>query len=112
MRWEEEFGYSLSPERRSLDAVRDGFDFDASLGSCHVLALIRPDNMWAEDRDWLYGFLSIALEHSRFHLSLGRRFFTLVLPEPNPLVGAVCDPARRIPGFYSSACREINEFER
>ena len=27
-RWEEQFGYRLTPEKRNLDALRDGFEFD------------------------------------------------------------------------------------
>ena len=31
-RWEEQFGYSLKPESRNLNALRDGFEFDLKPG--------------------------------------------------------------------------------
>ncbi len=84
--WERQFGYSLGLDRRNLDAVRDGFEFVIPDGGGHVLELIRPDVVWKEDRRWLLGFLSVAAEHTRRHLALGRRFFTLlVLPDKSDM---------------------------
>lgn len=88
MQWETKFGYSLTPADCNLDAVRDGFDFDASKGSGHVLELVRPDIIWRKNRKWVSTFLEIASSHSRLHLALGQRFFTvLVFPETRYMTG-------------------------
>jgi len=94
LRWEEQFGYALTPGSRNLDALRDGFSIlEAPKDGGRVLELIRPDLAWEEDSRWLRGLLSIAQEHSRWELALGRRFFTLlIIPSaPCPLVGQVVD---------------------
>jgi len=87
-RWEQQFGYSLEPHRRNLDALRDGFVFDIPQNGGRVLEIIRPDIAWQEDSRWLLGLLSIAQEYSLKELALGRRFFALlVVPEDSPLIG-------------------------
>jgi hypothetical protein len=91
-RWVEQFGYRLSDGSRNLNALRDGFDFDVPLSGGLVFELLQPDTLLAEGSGWLLGLLSIASEHSRYHLACGRRFFTLlVLPEGSTLVGQKFD---------------------
>ncbi len=98
--WEEQFGYALRPDSRNLDALRDGFEFSIPQGGGRVFEIIRPDRAWREDRRWLCGLLSIAQEHSRQQLALGRRFFTLlVVPEDSPLIGAAIEEVT-VPGVY------------
>src|SRR5687767_6266720 len=93
--WEQNFGYELSPDRRNLNAVRDGFHFDVPPDGGVVLELVRPDVVWREDTYWLLKLLAIAQEHSLRQLALGRRFFTLlVLPPQCPLVGEVVEETR------------------
>lgn len=95
LRWEEQFGYAMNAERRSLDALRDGFDFDIPEGGGRVFEIVRPDLAWEEDRRWLGGLLAIVQEHSREQLALGRRFFALlVVPEQSPFIGAVFEEER------------------
>jgi hypothetical protein len=65
LRWKEQFGYTVGPEDRNLDALRDGFEFDIPQGAGRVLEVIRADLAWREDPRWLLGLLSIAREHSR-----------------------------------------------
>lgn len=112
LRWEEQFGYALGPDRCNLDAVRDGFDFDIPDGGGHVFEVVRPDLAWTEDCGWLCGLLSIAQEHTRQQLALGRRFFTLlVVRADSRFVGAALDPVR-VPAAFWDPCREVNQFER
>jgi hypothetical protein len=88
-RWEEQFGYRLTPESRNLDALRDGFEFDLKPGQGHVLELLNADLAHREDPRWVAGLLAIAHEHSLRQLALGARFFaTLVLDRGSPLIGA------------------------
>ena len=95
--WEGQFGYVLGPDSRNLDALNDGFEFDASGGGC-VLEILGADVAWQEDPRWLLGLLSIAQAHSRRHLALGQRFFTLlVLPKGSPLIGVVIEEVK-VPG--------------
>jgi hypothetical protein len=110
--WEQQFGYSLSSDSRNLCALRDGFQFDIPEGGGHVFEIIRPEIAWEEDSLWLRGLLSIAQEHSRRQLALGRRFLTLlVVPERSPLIGAVIAETK-VPGTYWNPCKEIHDFER
>jgi hypothetical protein len=74
-RWQEQFGYILSPDSRNLDALRDGFDFDLRPGQSHVLELLSAEVAHRENREWLSGLLAIAHEYSRWQLALGARFF-------------------------------------
>jgi len=91
-RWEEQFGYRMQDGRRRLDALSDGFEFNVPASGGVVFELFRADIVWREDSRWLLGLLQIAMEHSRFHLACGRRFFTLlVLPEKTPLIGEKVD---------------------
>jgi hypothetical protein len=88
-RWESKFGYRLTPERRNLDALRDGFDFDLKPGQGHVLELLNAEVAHHEDDRWLSGLLAIAHEHSLWQMALGARFFAiLVLDRGSPLIGA------------------------
>jgi hypothetical protein len=87
-RWEEQFGYSLKPESRNLNALRDGFEFDLKPGQGHVLEMLNAEVAYREDPHWLSGLLAIAHEHSRWQLALGARFFvTLFLDRNCPLIG-------------------------
>ncbi len=82
MRWEEQFGYAMSYPNANLDALRDGFDFDATECVGRVLEVLRADLLWQEDEPFVRGWLSIACEHSHERLAQGQRFFTaLVIPE-------------------------------
>jgi hypothetical protein len=90
-RWEEQFGYSLSTERCSLDAVRDGFEISGELEGS-VLILNDAQLLWNEEPDWLLGFLAAAQEYSLHQLALGRRFIcVLCLPVGSSLVGQVLE---------------------
>jgi hypothetical protein len=81
-KWEEQFGYALTGDRRNLDALRDGFEFQIPDGGGRVMELLRADLAWQEEPDWMLGLVSIAMEHSRRQLALGRRFFVLLtLPD-------------------------------
>jgi hypothetical protein len=102
-RWEEQFGYALTVDRRNLDALRDGFEFQIPDGGGRVMELLRADLAWGEEPDWLLGLVSIAMEHSRQQLALGRRFFVLLtvpdsLPPP---VNQIIEEAR-VPGPFRS----------
>ena len=90
-RWEEEFGYRLESGTANLDALRDGFQFQTTSGSRIALLVLRPDAL-LDQRRWLLGFLSIAAEHSIYHLALGSRFLTILsLSKNSALVGAEFD---------------------
>lgn len=108
--WQQHFGYSLGPDSRNLDALRDGFNFDIPERGGRVFEIIRADLAWQEDSRWLCGLLSIAQEQSRRQLALGRRFFALlVVPGQTPLIGAVVQEVS-IPGPFWHPCREVHEF--
>jgi hypothetical protein len=110
--WESQFGYTLEAKHRNLDALRDGFEFDVPNQGGRVFELIHPDIVWQEDATWLLGLLAIAQEHTRVHLALGRRFFTLlVLPQASPLIGTIIDQTR-IPHAFWNSENEIHEFLR
>jgi hypothetical protein len=90
--WEEQFGYALASDSRNLDALRDGFDFGIPEGGGRVFEVLGGEIAWREDPRWFGGVLSIAQEHCREQLALGRRFFALlVLSEKSPLVGWAFD---------------------
>lgn len=90
-RWEEEFGYRLESGTANLDALRDGFEFQTTSGNRIALLVLRPDAL-LDQRRWLLGFLSIAAEHSIYHLALGSRFLTILsLSKNSALVGAEFD---------------------
>lgn len=102
MHWEQQFGYPLSREHCKLDALRDGFFASAPPVERRVFEMQRPDLGWLEDRSLIEGWLSIAAEHSRAELLLGRRFFTtLIVPGTSSLIGTafetLCVPARWMP---------------
>jgi hypothetical protein len=109
--WEKQFGYPLCAEKRNLNAIRDGFEFDIPEGGGRVFEVLRADLAWQEDAPWLCGLLSIAQEHCRRQLALGRRFFALVVvPEKtSPPVGAVIEEANVPPPFWSP-CQAVHEF--
>ena len=110
LRWEEQFGYSLEADSRSLDALRDGFEFEMPAGGGRVLEVFGADLAWQEDPRWMLGMLSIAQEHSRRQLALGRRFFILlVLPEGSPLIGVEIETTT-VPFQFSRASRDSDEF--
>lgn len=81
LRWEDQFGYKLTPEKRNLDALRDGFEFDLQPGQGHVLELLNAEVAHREDPKWFTGLLAIAHEHSRRKLALGA-VFRDALPRP------------------------------
>jgi hypothetical protein len=88
--WERQFGYRLSPASRNLDALRDGLlDGPLVVDGSGVLELEGIEQAWMEDSQWLKGFLSIVQEESLLELSLGKRFFTILLVQSNtsPLIG-------------------------
>jgi hypothetical protein len=88
LRWEEQFGYTLSAESRNLNALRDGFVSDEWHSDALVLELHQADQAWREEPDWLLGVLSIAREYSLWQLAVGRRFFVvLILEKTSPLIG-------------------------
>jgi hypothetical protein len=92
LRWVDRFGYPLEGGNGNLDALRDGFDFAVPQPGGLVLELLEPDAAWSSDARWFEGLLAIASEHARYHLALGRRFFTmLVVDDKSPLIGKVID---------------------
>ena len=100
-RWEEQFGYKLSLERRNLDALNDGFDFAIPEGAGHVMQLVRPDVIWQEDAPWTIGLLEMAGDYGLLEFGLGRRFFTLLVTEwESPLLGVALRPCR-VPHFFN-----------
>jgi hypothetical protein len=110
--WQQQFGYTLGPDNRNLDALRDGFEFEVSEEGGKVFELVRPDVTWQQDARWLLGLLAIAEEASRRKLAVGRRFFTLlVLPEKSPLMGQTIE-AITVPMPFWDPCREVHEFDR
>lgn len=110
-RWEQQFGYPLTSDKRNLDALRDGFAVDVPASGGVVIELFRPDLVWREDSGWLLGLLAIASDHSRYHLACGRRFFTLlVVPEKSPLLGQTIEQLR-VPVAFWIPCDATNRFE-
>ncbi|MDR3612896.1 MAG: hypothetical protein P4L53_04965 [Candidatus Obscuribacterales bacterium] len=101
LHWEEQFGYTLSPESRNLNALRDGFleYLVEPPGSDRVFEMIRPDLLFQEEPEWLTGFLSIAQERCVGELALGHRFFTLlVVPDEKcTLIGQRIPDLRAVP---------------
>jgi len=85
LRWEAQFGYTLTSDSRNLDALRDGFEFDLRPGQGHVLELLHADVAHREDPRWLLGLLAIAHERSRWELALGARFFVTLILDRLPL---------------------------
>lgn len=105
--WEVQFGYRLSDGRANLDALRDGFDLQVPTGGGMVLELANLDAVYRTHPQWTLGMLSIASEHSRYHLAMGLRFFTLlVLEEQSPLVGAAVDQIT-VPSTYWNASGKL-----
>ena len=81
-RWNEQFGYELTPTSRSLDALRDGFGYEHEVGGGQILLLESFAVAWREDPRWARGLLKISAEFSLQQLALGKRFFTvLVVPD-------------------------------
>jgi hypothetical protein len=90
LHWVDQFGYRLEEGEGSLDALRDGFDFEVPQPGGVVLELLEAEVVWREQPLWFEGLLGIASEHSRYHLALGRRFMTLlVIGRESPLVGRI-----------------------
>jgi hypothetical protein len=109
-RWEEQFGYRLTAEKRNLDALRDGFEFDLQPGQGHVLELLNADAAHREDPRWLTGLLAIAHEYSRWQLALGARFFAmLVLDRESPLIGTAYETLK-VPLPFSTSARHGDPF--
>jgi len=109
--WEQNFGYVLEAGSRNLNALRDGFEFDAPVDGGKVFELVRADVAWQEDAQWLLGLLAIAEERSLRELALGRRFFTLLaLPERSPLIGQTTETAK-VPIPFWSPCTQVHEFD-
>lgn len=110
LRWEDRFGYKLTPEKRNLNALRDGFEFDLKPGQGHVLELLNAEIAHREDAQWLRGLLAIAHEHSRWQLALGARFFTmLLLDRGSPLIGVVYETLC-VPGPFGTAAKHGDPF--
>ena len=81
-RWSEQFGYDLTPQSRSLDALRDGFGYERDTNGGQILLLQSFATAWREDARRSRGLLEVAAEFSLRQLALGKRFFTvLVLPD-------------------------------
>jgi hypothetical protein len=109
-RWEEQFGYRLTAEKRNLNALRDGFEFNLKPGQGHVLELLNAEVAHREDPHWFAGLLAIAHEHSRWQLALGARFFaTLVLDRDSALIGAQYEKLA-VPVPFSTAALQGNPF--
>ncbi len=82
-RWLEQFGYSLSPESRSLDALRDGFEITEDKV---VFKLVSFEQAWLENANWASGFLAIVSEHSLYQLAVGKRFFAMLPIQPESVL--------------------------
>jgi hypothetical protein len=109
--WESQFGYTLDPESRNLDALRDGFLSDEWHSDAFVLEVHQAGKAWREDPNWLLGFLSIAQEQSLWQLALGRRFLVLlVLEQTSPLIGQPIE-SLQVPSVYWSPGPNDVEFE-
>ncbi len=105
--WRDQFGYDLTPQSRSLDALRDGFGFEAVASGMGVALLLQSFHLaWAEDGRWGRGFLEIAAEHSLRKLAVGRRFLTVIVvpDESSPLIGQELE-GHAIPAAYPGAFR-------
>ncbi|HYD41007.1 MAG TPA: hypothetical protein VEB43_09255 [Anaeromyxobacter sp.] len=100
LRWEEQFGYPLSPDSRNLDALRDGFLSDEWRSDALVLEVHQAEAAWRAEPDWFLGVLAIAQERSLWELALGRRFFVvLVLERTSPLIGQTVESSR-VPAVF------------
>ena len=109
-RWEEQFGYSLSHDKRNLNALRDGFGFDLKPGQGHVLELLNTEFAHREDPHWFSGLLEIVHEHFLCQLALGARFFAmLVLDRGSPLIG-VSYGTLRVPLPFTTAAKHRDPF--
>ncbi len=92
LKWREQFGYDFEDGEGNLDALNDGFDFEIPASGRFVLELSEPEVLWREDARWFEGLLSIASDHSRRHLALGHRFFTVLwADDTSPLLGLVVE---------------------
>lgn len=110
LRWEDQFGYTLTAESRNLNAVRDGFDFNLKPGQRHVLELLHACVAHHEDAQWFAGLLAIVHEHSRRQLALGARFFaTLFLDSGSPLIGVAYETLS-VPGPFWTAAAHGDPF--
>jgi hypothetical protein len=111
LKWQQQFGYTLTADNRNLNALRDGFEFNVPKDGGKVFELNRADVAWQEDAWWLLGLLRIAEESSSRQLALGRRFFTLlVLPENSPLGGKEYE-TNKVPMPFWNPFQAIHEFE-
>jgi hypothetical protein len=109
-RWEEQFGYRLTPEKRNLDALRDGFEVRLKPGQGHALEFLNAEVAHRENPRWLRGLLAIAHEHSRFQLALSARFFAmLVLDRRSPLIGVGYETLS-VPVPFSTGARHGDPF--
>ncbi|HWE97219.1 MAG TPA: hypothetical protein VG269_24885 [Tepidisphaeraceae bacterium] len=109
-RWEEQFGYALKAESRTLNALRDGFEFGIKPGQGVVLELLNAEVAHREDPHWFCGLLSIAHEYSRVQLALGAKFFTvLILPRDSTLVN-ISYQELSVPYPFSKVNRHADPF--
>jgi hypothetical protein len=100
LRWEIQFGYTLDPQSRNLDALRDGFLSDEWNSDALVLEVHHAEVAWREDPNWLLGVLAMAQEQSLSQLALGRRFFVLlILEQASPLIGQTVE-SFKVPGVF------------
>lgn len=110
LQWEQQFGYSLGPESRNLDALHDGFEFAIPAGGGVVFEVLRADIAWQEDARWLGGLLTIVQEQCRSQLARGRRFFALlVVPDNSRLIGVPFDQIQ-VPAIHWNPYKPAHEF--
>jgi hypothetical protein len=76
-RWEEQFGYALSPQSRNLDTLADGFEVPFTETGRSAMVLLHFERARVEEAQWAAGFLELVSENSLRELALGRRFFAL-----------------------------------
>jgi hypothetical protein len=106
--WPGQFGYEF--RGHSLDALRDGFGFDVPDEGGMVLELIHPDVMWETERKFMARLLAIASEHTRVQMAEGKRFFTILIVEPDArIIGDTFDK-RRVPLVWWQPERDDNPF--
>jgi hypothetical protein len=93
--WEANFGYQLRWQKgSSLDALRDGFEFDLRPGEGLALELRGADVAYCENQRFLLCLLAMAQEHSLQQLALGARFFTVMFLAPDSrLIGVRYEPS-------------------
>ena len=101
LRWEEQFGYELRwHEGSSLDALRDGFEFELRPGGGMVLEIRGAVEAYGENSHFFLGLPAIAHEYSLHQLALGARFFTILFLDPGTSLVGVQYDSLCIPDAY------------